>query len=113
MGCGLVLGGNAKFHSRAETVIDVIIDTADEASDTIYTATAAMRDMTIRLREVDHDPQETRFLTTTSLRLDSQADEIARQASKNRRLIDKILNIVYVFSNSLVYDQELKRFLVP
>lgn len=98
MGCGLVLGGNAKFHSTAETLIDVIIDTADEASETIYRTTGAMRDMTRRLREVDSDPRETSFLTSTSQRLDSQADDIARQASKNRRIIDKVLKIVYVFS---------------
>ncbi|KAL8491811.1 hypothetical protein ACS0TY_023424 [Phlomoides rotata] len=102
IGSGLVLGGNAEFHSRAKTVIDVIIDTADDASDTIYSTTGAMKDMVTRLRDVNADPEETRFLTSTSRRLDSQADDIARQASKNRRLIDKILNIVYIITTAII-----------
>ncbi|KAM7486783.1 hypothetical protein LguiA_002792 [Lonicera macranthoides] len=42
---GLVLGGNAKFHSRAKTVVDIIIDTANNASDTIYNTTGAMKEI--------------------------------------------------------------------
>ncbi|KAL1561382.1 hypothetical protein AAHA92_04093 [Salvia divinorum] len=98
LGIGLVLGGNAKFHSRAKTVIDIIIDTADDASDTIYNTTGAMREMSLTLESVNADPETTRFLTSTSQRLDAQADDIARQASKNRRLIDKGLKIVYVIT---------------
>lgn len=101
LGIGLVLGGNAKFHSRAKTVIDIIIDTADEASDTIYNTTGAMREMSITIGDVNGDPEATRFLTSTSQRLDAQAADIDRQASKNRRLIEKGLKIVYVLSNSL------------
>ena len=103
LGIGLVLGGNAKFHSRAKTVIDIIIDTADDASDTIYNTTGAMREMSVTLESVNADPETTRFLTSTSQRLDVQADDIARQASKNRRLIEKGLKIVYVFFSPYPY----------
>ncbi|XP_051118377.1 uncharacterized protein LOC127242741 [Andrographis paniculata] len=96
LGCGLVLGGNAKFHSTANTVIDIIIDTADEASDTIYTTTGAMKEMSTSLGRVTGNSQATRFLTSTSERLDKQADDIHRQAAKNRRLIDKGIKIVYI-----------------
>ncbi|KAI3459793.1 hypothetical protein Pfo_016456 [Paulownia fortunei] len=95
---GLVLGGNAKFHSRAKTVIDIIIDTADEASDTIHNTTGAMKDMSSRLGDVNGSSEATGFLTSTSRRLDAQAADIARQASKNRRLIDKGLKIVYIIT---------------
>ncbi|EYU36718.1 hypothetical protein MIMGU_mgv1a004324mg [Erythranthe guttata] len=95
---GLVLGGNAKFHTRAKTVIDIIIDTADEASDTIYKTTGAMKEMSISLRDADGSTEATRFLTSTSLTLDSQAADIAKQASKNRRLIDKGFKIVYIIT---------------
>ncbi|KAG8369463.1 hypothetical protein BUALT_Bualt14G0016300 [Buddleja alternifolia] len=94
--CGLVLGGNAKFHSRAKTVIDIIIDTADEASETIYNTTGAMRDMSTSLREVDGNSDATYFLTSTSQRLDTRAADIRRQATNNRRLIEKVLNIVNI-----------------
>ncbi|KAL3835081.1 hypothetical protein ACJIZ3_009817 [Penstemon smallii] len=94
--CGLVLGANAKFHSRAKTMIDIIIDTADEASYTIYNTTGAMKDMNANLREVGGNYESTQFLTTTSQRLDIQAADIQRQASKNRRAIDNGLRIVYI-----------------
>ncbi|PIN12567.1 hypothetical protein CDL12_14816 [Handroanthus impetiginosus] len=93
---GLVLGGNAKFHSRANKVIDIIIDTADEASDTIYNTTGAMKEMSSSLGGVNGSSQATSFLSSTSRRLDAQAADIARQASKNRRLIDRIFDIVYI-----------------
>ncbi|KAH6768207.1 hypothetical protein C2S51_013543 [Perilla frutescens var. frutescens] len=98
VGVGLVLGGDAKFRSRAKTVIDIIIDTADEASDTIYNTTGAMKEMSITLGDVNGNPEATRFLSSTSQRLDAQAANIARQASKNRRLIDKGLKIVYIIT---------------
>ncbi|KAJ6690930.1 TRANSMEMBRANE PROTEIN [Salix koriyanagi] len=74
---GLVLGGNAKFHSRAKTVVDIIIDTANNATRTI-------------------------FLTSTSEKLDVGAADIERQARKNRRLIDKGLKIVYIVTTVTV-----------
>lgn len=93
---GLVLGANAKFNSRAKTIIDIIIDTADEASDTIYKTTGAMKEMSTKLEDVDGSSDATDFLTSTSTRLDSQASDIARQASKHRNLIHKGLKIVYI-----------------
>ncbi|GFQ06726.1 hypothetical protein PHJA_002816600 [Phtheirospermum japonicum] len=93
---GLVLGGNEKFHSRAKTVIDIVIDTADEASNTIYNTTGAMKDMSGNLADVNASSQANAFLTSTSRRLDAQAANIARQANRNRRRIDTGLRIVYI-----------------
>ncbi|XP_059305078.1 uncharacterized protein LOC132056758 [Lycium ferocissimum] len=93
---GMVLGGNAKFRSKANTVVDIIIDTADGASETIYTTTEAMREMNSGLRETDVGPQASNFLIPTSTRLDRQADDIHREARKHRRLIEKLLKIVYI-----------------
>ncbi|KAL2469436.1 hypothetical protein Adt_37572 [Abeliophyllum distichum] len=93
---GLVLGGNAKFHSRAKTVIDIIIDTADDASDTIHKTTGAMKNMSTNLGEANGSTETTNFLTSTSQRLDTQAADIEREARKNRRAIDKGLKIVYI-----------------
>ncbi|KAK3012052.1 hypothetical protein RJ639_012407 [Escallonia herrerae] len=94
-GCGLVLGGNAKFRLRAQTVVDIIIDTANEASETIYNTTGAMKDMSTNLVATNGDGQASSFLTSTSERLDFQAAGIQRQAKKNRDAIDKGLKIVY------------------
>ncbi|KAL8479491.1 hypothetical protein ACS0TY_026403 [Phlomoides rotata] len=96
--CGLVFGGNSKFHSRAKTVIDVIIDAADEASSTIYNITGAMKNMSNSLREVEGNSQATDFLNSTSQSLDNQATNIERTASNNRDLIYKDMNIAYVIT---------------
>lgn len=95
---GLVLGGNAKFHSRAKTVVDIIIDTANNATKTMYNTTGAMKDMKESLGASNQSTavQASSFLTSTSDQLDVEAADIQRQARKNRRLIDKGLKIVYI-----------------
>ncbi|PWA65353.1 hypothetical protein CTI12_AA337090 [Artemisia annua] len=98
VGTCLVLGGNAKFHSRADKIIDIIIDTADEASMTIYNTTGAMNMTRTNLEGTNVDPSTTRFLDSTSRRLDSTADDIQRQARKNRHKIDLGLRILYIVS---------------
>ncbi|GLT34904.1 hypothetical protein SLA2020_093930 [Shorea laevis] len=41
----LVLGGNARFYSLAKTVANIIIRTANEASESIYNATGVMKEI--------------------------------------------------------------------
>ncbi|KAL5848314.1 hypothetical protein ACOSQ4_006327 [Xanthoceras sorbifolium] len=95
---GLVLGGNAKFNSRARTVVDIVINTANEASASIFNVAGAMRGMEINLGSNLEINQATAFLTSTSEKLDVGAANIERQARKNRRLIDKGLKIVYAIT---------------
>ncbi|KAF8014100.1 hypothetical protein BT93_H0060 [Corymbia citriodora subsp. variegata] len=92
---GLVLGANAKFHSRAKTVVSIIIDTADDASEKIYNTAGAMRNIKDTLQVSNGSRYTPTFLTDTSEKLDSEAADIQRQARKNRRLINKGLEIVY------------------
>lgn len=109
---GLVLGGNAKFHSRAKTVVDIIIDTANNASDTIYNTTGAMKEISSNLGVsngggVATNNQASTFLISTSQRLDSQAADLQREARKNRRAIDLGLKILYVLSLSqYIYNRQ-------
>uniref|UniRef100_A0A251VAX9 Transmembrane protein n=1 Tax=Helianthus annuus TaxID=4232 RepID=A0A251VAX9_HELAN len=98
VGTSLVLGGNAKFHSRADKIIDIIIDTADDASTTIYNTTGAMNMTRANLQGTNVDASTTRFLESTSRQLDSTADDIQRQARKNRHKIDLGLRILYIVS---------------
>ncbi|KAJ6289468.1 hypothetical protein OIU76_025311 [Salix suchowensis] len=95
---GLVLGGNAKFHSRAKTAVDIIIDTANDAWKTMYNTTGAMKDMkeNLGVSNLRGAARASTFLTTTSEKLDAEASDIQRQARKNRRLIEKGLKIVYI-----------------
>lgn len=75
-------------------MVNIVIDTANDATETIYNTTGAMRDMSINLEVSNENSQASGFLITTSQKLDSQAADIQREAKKNRQLIDKGLKIV-------------------
>ncbi|GAY61953.1 hypothetical protein CUMW_214000 [Citrus unshiu] len=102
LGSGLVLGGNARFNSRAKTVVGIIIDTADQASETIYSTTGAMKELDGSLENTDTRGVPRGFLTSASRKLDSEAGNIKRQARKNRRLIDKGLQIAYAVTTAAI-----------
>lgn len=87
-------------------MVDIIIDTANNASDTIYNTTGAMKEISSNLGVsngggVATNNQASTFLISTSQRLDSQAADLQREARKNRRAIDLGLKILYVLSLSL------------
>ncbi|MBA0570419.1 hypothetical protein Golob_004080 [Gossypium lobatum] len=54
-----------------------------------------MKEMRDSLGDTNGTGEASSFLTTTSRRLDVAADDIARQARKNRRMIDRGLQIVF------------------
>lgn len=74
-------------------MVGIIIDTADQASETIYSTTGAMKELDGSLENTDTRGVPRGFLTSASRKLDSEAGNIQRQARKNRRLIDKGLQI--------------------
>lgn len=74
-------------------MVGIIIDTADQASETIYSTTGAMKELDGGLENTDTRGVPRGFLTSASRKLDSEAGNIKRQARKNRRLIDKGLQI--------------------
>ncbi|KAM3750240.1 hypothetical protein ACB098_04G022900 [Castanea mollissima] len=99
---GLVLAGSAKFHSQAKTVVNIIINTADEASETIHNTTEAMNNIANNLETSSENSDTSSFLTSTSKKLDVEAVDIRMQAKKNRRLIDKGLRIVYILTTFII-----------
>ncbi|OVA03045.1 hypothetical protein BVC80_1807g17 [Macleaya cordata] len=99
---GVVLGGSSRFHSKAKTVMNIIIETADGASDTIYNVTGAMRNIRDNLGTTEDGAEAIGFLNSTSQSLDTEAAEISRQAKKNRDLIEKGLKIVYITTTIVV-----------
>nr|XP_043629382.1 uncharacterized protein LOC122600694 [Erigeron canadensis] len=98
VGTSLVLGGNAKFHSRADKIIDIIIDTADGAAETLHNTTRAMKMTQTNLQGTNVEASTTRFLESTSRQLNFTANDIQRQARKNRHKIDLGLRILYIVS---------------
>ncbi|KNA08630.1 hypothetical protein SOVF_160950 [Spinacia oleracea] len=108
---GLALEGSMRFHSRAKIIMSVIINTADQASNTIYNATGPMRMIGAKLQQQATDSIDgvdgadtaeiagaARFLASTSDKLDYAATGIERQAQKNRDLVQKGLTILYILT---------------
>ncbi|MED6144674.1 hypothetical protein PIB30_017775 [Stylosanthes scabra] len=97
---GLVLAGSARFHSEAETSVGIIIKTANEASETINNTSGALKDMESNLVEgnVNNADEVSVKLDSTTERLDDASANIEKEASKNRRLINKGLKLVFVIT---------------
>lgn len=71
------------------------MNTANEASETLYNTTEAMNEMENSNLQVSTETNDiSLFLSSTSQRLEDEAAVIQRQAAKNRRLIQKGLKIV-------------------
>ncbi|KAG6581996.1 hypothetical protein SDJN03_21998, partial [Cucurbita argyrosperma subsp. sororia] len=99
VGCGVVIGGSSKFDREAKNIVKIVIETANGASDTIQDTTSAMKDMIANLEASTSDSgseQTSGALISTSHQLDAQAATIQWQANKNRLLIHKGLNIMYI-----------------
>ncbi|KAF4352783.1 hypothetical protein G4B88_017330 [Cannabis sativa] len=91
---GYFLHTPCHIHSEAKTVVDIVINTANEASETIYNTTGAMKVVRDNLEASGINNEAEVFLTSTSQELDLEAADIYRQAKKNRHKIDKGLKIV-------------------
>lgn len=91
---GLVLVGSVRFHSEAKISVDIIIETANEASETIHNTTEALRGMENSLMEANVNIEASSTLDSTAEKLDDASENIEMQARKNRRLINKGLKIV-------------------
>ncbi|KAI3980451.1 hypothetical protein MKX01_038623 [Papaver californicum] len=99
---GVVLGGSLKFHSNAKTIMHIIVDTADGASDTIHNVTGAMRNIPNDLGTTQNKTEIIGFPNSTTEKLDTEASEIRRQAKKNRDMIEKGLSIMYITTTVVV-----------
>ncbi|KAK6914522.1 hypothetical protein RJ641_021843 [Dillenia turbinata] len=100
---GVVLGGNARFYSRANTVVEIIIDTANDASKTIYSTTDAMQDITNILEaSASGGGNASEFLNSTTDELDSQAADIEDQSRINKRRINLGLRTFYAVTTVIV-----------
>ncbi|KAK7272003.1 hypothetical protein RJT34_28325 [Clitoria ternatea] len=99
---GLVLAGSARFHSQAKTSVNIIIKTANEASVTIHNTTGALKDMESNFMEANVNAEASVYLDSTAEKLDDASANIEKQASKNRRLINKGLKLVFVITTVII-----------
>ncbi|KAI3886551.1 hypothetical protein MKW92_051951 [Papaver armeniacum] len=99
---GVVLVGSSKFHSKANTIMHIIVDTADGASATLHNVTGAMRNIPDNLGTNQNKTGTFVFPNSTTEKIDTEASEIKRQAKKNRDMIEKGLSIMYITTTVVV-----------
>ncbi|KAK7402241.1 hypothetical protein VNO78_14347 [Psophocarpus tetragonolobus] len=99
---GLVLAGSARFHSEAKASVNIIIKTANEASETIHKTTGALKDMESNFMEANANTEASVNLDSTTERLDDASANIEMQARKNRTLINKGLELVFVITTVII-----------
>ncbi|URE04307.1 hypothetical protein MUK42_18469 [Musa troglodytarum] len=97
---GIVLGGSSKFYSRVKSIENIIVETSEEASQTIYNVTQAV----VAMESVNNlygGIEESSNLNSTSQMLYVEAANIQRQAENRMQLVNKgikMLKVVTIFS---------------
>ncbi|MQL86961.1 hypothetical protein Taro_019493 [Colocasia esculenta] len=92
---GVALAGSSRFHARARSVKNIIDETAQRASATIYNVTGAVRSMQ-NDTELYGSVGGPTGLDSASRRLDDEATRIQRKAQRNMRMISRGLKILQV-----------------
>ncbi|KAL6539287.1 hypothetical protein OROGR_011936 [Orobanche gracilis] len=95
---------NNEAGSKTE-IQDESIKTANDASETIHNTAGALKVMENNLMEANVNAEASVNLDSTTERLDDASANIEKQAKKNRRLINKGLDIVC--NHHLDYKLEL------
>lgn len=88
----VALRGTVQFHSRAESVKEIIGTTALEATATIYNITGAIEMMQSTSKLYKYTSQAWDHLNSTVEVLNSEAMEIKEKAEKNMRLVSMGIN---------------------
>lgn len=88
----VALRGTVQFHSRAESVKEIIGATALQATATIYNITGAIEMMQNTSKLYNYRSQGWDHLNSTVEVLNSEAMEIQEKAEKNMRLVSRGIN---------------------
>ncbi|KAJ1275573.1 hypothetical protein BS78_05G146100 [Paspalum vaginatum] len=88
----VAIRGTVQFHSRAESVKEIIGTTALEATATIYNITGAIEKVQNTSRLYNYTSQAWDHLNSTVKALNSEAVEIQEKAEKNMRLVSMGIN---------------------
>ncbi|WVZ52924.1 hypothetical protein U9M48_003923 [Paspalum notatum var. saurae] len=88
----VALRGTVQFHSRADSVKEIIGTTALEATATIYNITGAIEKVQNTSKLYNYTSQAWDHLNSTVKTLNSEAVEIQEKAEKNMRLVSKGIN---------------------
>ncbi|KAL6660608.1 hypothetical protein ACP70R_001643 [Stipagrostis hirtigluma subsp. patula] len=100
----VAIRGTVQFHSRAESVKEIIGETALEATATIYNITGAIEMVQNTSKLYNYSSQAWDHLNSTVEVLNSEAVEIQAKAEENMRLVSKgikILELVTILTVTL------------
>ncbi|PNX84774.1 hypothetical protein L195_g040837, partial [Trifolium pratense] len=95
---GLVLVSSEKFNYQARTSVNIIIKTANEASEIIHNATGALKEIHKDLVESNIGLQVSGNLYSTADKFDSTADNLVNKATKDRQIINNAFKLVIVLT---------------
>uniref|UniRef100_A0ACD5X5U1 Uncharacterized protein n=2 Tax=Avena sativa TaxID=4498 RepID=A0ACD5X5U1_AVESA len=98
----IVLCGAVRFHSRAESIKEIVGRTALEATATIYNITGAIERMENASKIYNNSSQAFNHLNSTVETLNTEAVEIQAKAEKNMRLVSKGINALEIVTISTV-----------
>lgn len=85
--------GSSRFHSRAESIKTTIVETAEEASDTIYNATETLTTMQ-NLTWPNSGSERSYNLNSTVGSLNEEAANIQKKAERSMHLVNKGIQIL-------------------
>ncbi|XP_020106549.1 uncharacterized protein LOC109722814 [Ananas comosus] len=91
----VALVGSSRFHSRAESIKKTIVETAEEASDTIYNATETLTTMQ-NLTWPNSGSERSYNLNSTVGSLNEEAANIQQKAERSMHLVNKGIQILEV-----------------
>ncbi|EMS57357.1 hypothetical protein TRIUR3_18766 [Triticum urartu] len=97
----IALQGAVRFHSRAESIKDIVGRTALEATATIYNITGAIERMQNISKLYNISSQSFDHLNSTVKALNSEAVEIQAKAKKNMRLVIIFRELVIILTVTL------------
>lgn len=90
---GVALGGSSMFHSRAIRVKNIVLETVNNASGTIYTVTEAVKILQ-NDTQLGNNVEDSKSLELASKRLNDEARRMERKAERIMYWVSKGLNIL-------------------
>ncbi|XP_042432738.1 uncharacterized protein LOC122019315 isoform X2 [Zingiber officinale] len=90
---GIVLDGCSKFHSRVQSIKNIIVETSEEASQTIFDVIKAVDDMESVTPQYGSLGGSS-YLNSTLQNLNDEAVNMPRKAEKSMGMVNRAINIL-------------------
>ncbi|XP_074567559.1 uncharacterized protein LOC141824215 [Curcuma longa] len=98
---GLVLDGCSKFHSRVQSIKNIIVETSEEASQTVFDVIKAVGDMesvTVQYGSLGGSS----YLNSTLQKLNDEVVNMPRKAEKSMQTVNRAINILRMVTTFII-----------